>query len=346
VLAAVGLALAIAYCPGIAGAGTTPRWIVAAFAPWLIMHRAPVLSCRAVPLAVFIGWALLSVLWAPQTEDAIGSAIELVIACGAFLFGAAIEKPRALFVGFGIGVPIATMFHWWGPDYDLGAEAAAAAAIALLAYPWGILTRCLAAANGLVLLLSHSRGACLAACLVAAWLLVKRRAFRSLALLLIVAIAILGWKVYDGGSFGSFGQRIAMWHDGIEALNWTGWGLGSVWTQYPLIASHMDVLAYGAARPEHLHDDFLEIAFEQGIIGAILAGFALWTLVYRQVWNPQTLILAAVLACSTVDFSLHMPATLFMAAFACGGLCRGVDLRSTIERRRILDLALPVRTAE
>jgi len=303
--------IAIAYCP-CGGGALTFRWMLAALAPWLILDHRPVrLNWRAIPLGCFVAWMAMSALWSPQGYDAIGGLIQLAIAGGAFVLGANVRDPRPLYIGLAIGVPLSMAFDGFFPDYDLAGEAAAVAAIGVASWgDWFLLPFPLMA-----LVLGHSRGAWLG--LVFALLVGIRSLYGRLSLSAVV-IGIICWKIFREPT-ASLIERWQIWQDTWAGVSLFGNGLSSFWTKYPYYAHVRDILVI--SRPDHAHNDFLEIVFEQGFVGAILAICAVGALLSRQWRTPEALVLIGVLAIAMVGFPLHMPLTLVVAAFASGRLC-------------------------
>ncbi|WP_339426760.1 hypothetical protein, partial [Pseudomonas proteolytica] len=85
-----GLALMAAFWPGIAGAATTPRWIVCGLLgfAWFTMAPAP-WSAPATMGALLLGWLALSLSWSAGPLDGVDTAMKLALAAIAFAVGMA-----------------------------------------------------------------------------------------------------------------------------------------------------------------------------------------------------------------------------------------------------------------
>lgn len=311
-LGAFGLLLAVAWLPGSLGASILGRLLVAALLPWLILPIVPrmSLSLRSVPLAVFVIWTACSAGWSPAPADALWGLLQLFIASGCFLLGLSADDDEPFYVGLGLGVPLAMAFGGFNPNFDLGGEAAAVATVGLAALDSPFVIIPLAA-----VLLAHSKGALLGL-LVASLAGFRSWWFRGL---LVCLVAGLAWYRGSGEGWASLYERWDIWRDTWAGLSVFGHGLGSFFTAYPWAASYQDVIM----RPvEHAHNDFLEIVFEQGYVGGLLAICALVFLVWGRVRTVSGLVLIAVCAEAMVGFPLHNPITMVVAAFAVGGLCR------------------------
>lgn len=329
-----GFLLAIAFCP-CSGGAITLRWVVAAIGPWLIINSTPIkLSWRAIPLVVFVAYMIASAAWSSNGYDAVEGLIQLFVAGSAFVLGSSIRDPRPLYIGLAVGVPAAMLFNGFAPDYDLGGEAAAVAAIGVAAWgDWLLLPFPLMA-----LVIGHSRGAWLG---ILAALLFGFRSWLVRGGVLLCSAGILAWKVFNE-SFLSLTERWRIWQDTWTGTSWLGNGLGSTWTSFPHYAKYQDVLQLGGV--EHAHNDLLEVMFEQGFFGAALAIFAVGAvLCAKQFRTPEALVLIGILAIAMVGFPLHIPITLFVAAFACGRLCSGDSLRVDAWFSRISHVPKPPR---
>lgn len=314
-LGPAGFLLAIAYCPFGGNREVVLRSVIAAVVPWVLLPwtKPPSIAIeRAGPPTVFLAWMAVSVFWSHQPYDAIEGLIQLGIVVGAFLLGAS-WGAGSLYVGLGLGIPIAMLLGGFHPNVDLGGEAAAVATVGLAAvgYPLAILPL-------VAILLGHSKGALLG---VLAAGLVGFRSWWMRGLLVGVAGLAIGLKASHQG-LASSAERWRIWQDAWAGTSWFGNGLGATYTAFPFYATHQDPLVKYTA--ENVHNDFLQILFEQGYIGGLLAIAAFGSLVYGQSRSVSGLVLITVCAMAMVGFPFHVPITLFVAAFAAGGLCRGV----------------------
>ncbi len=309
-----GFALAVAYLPATVGGALAPRWILAAIVPWLLLlpaSQAPSPSWRVWPLAAFVFWLCLSSYWSPSPWDAGNGLLELGVASGSFLLGLALENEKPLYIGLGLGVVPAWFFGWFDPNFDLVGEAAATAAVGL-----GAFASPLAVIPLLVVLLGHSKGAVLG---VLASAIVGLRSWPSRWVPIGLGVGALCFKLWIQGS-ASIAERWDIWRDTWAGVTWFGHGLGSLWTVFPFYAVRQDVVARAA--PQQAHNDLLQIGFEQGIFGVILASVAFACLLWGRWHTRPGIVLIALCAMAMVGFPFHMPVTLVVGALALGGLSR------------------------
>ena len=145
------------------------------------------------------------------------------------------------------------------------------------------------------------------------------------------------------GSHASNAERLNIWQDTLDGLTFWGHGLGSYWDMFPHFASRIDVLVPIQTRPDHAHNDLLELIFETGAIGGLLA-LAIVATVFSSS-SPERYIVICVFVMAFVGFSLHLPATLGMAAFALGRINRRDNLQHRFATSRIPSKHLPMETS-
>lgn len=166
------------------------------------------------------------------------------------------------------------------------------------------------------ILLTNSRGVLLASA-VGVWLSVSRSlqwllAFSSL--LLVIGWWWLGWPL---GDLESVRQRFMLWQDALSQLSL--WGNGSY--DFSNVVN----------REQHLHNDWLQLIYELGIVG--LAPLVLFYLAAERGAVP---FIFALLVLGSFSFPLHSPASAWMAAFGVGyHLCRRADDRRVVLRQRL-----------
>lgn len=179
--------------------------------------------------------------------------------------------------------------------------------------------------------LPQSRGAWLG--LVAAvmlWLWSKSRV--SALVLVALTVICITYSFSIGFHISSVEQRLGMWGDTVRGLTWLGHGVGSYWTDYAYLNTTMDTFI---ERPEHAHNDWLEIVFELGAVGVVWIAAVGWLLIRSN--SPARFVLACLAAESLVGFPLYNPATGFVAALCLGHLVRNsADLRDVFASCRVL----------
>ncbi len=336
-LVTLAFLLSIAYWPGISGGSTTPRWaLLSVFIPFLLMfHRVP-LTVGHLCGIFFLGYAGISIAWAPYLQFALNAYWQLILMAGAFAIGSSLTSLRSVLIALGLGFAVNGMFVimqgiWWNPWHyletpgnpnivgsfingNLLSECTAITLIGLAAYRvWWLALLQLPAiilpwTNG------TPRGPIVAiAVALIAWLWTRRPiiATHIAGLLMICGILVIG------GHNDSVYQRYNFWIDTIKGINtWWGHGIGSYYITFPEYSEHSNTLI---SRPENAHNDWLEYIYELGI-GVIpliyLIGIAL-----RSNKEPERLMLLGAITISVVGFPLHMPTGQFMAALTAGCLC-------------------------
>ena len=335
----------IVFWAGTSNAAATPRWaLLAIVIPIaLVFTRIRVTSAHIVYVA-FLLFAALSLSWSLVRYDALNALALYAMLGGVFFVAAQQTSLRPVYIGCALGlvvnagVLIAEYYGWvaWPEvvppgglfmNLNLGSEFAALILVALIAERmWWFLPGPLA-----TLLFQHNRGAAVALCAVASLYLFR---FNRLAAVLLVSLSVGGGLTYAvvGNLDASTEQRLRIWHDTIDGLTWRGRGIGSFYTTYPDKATREDTLA---ARPDHAHNDLLELTYELG--PGVFAFIAfLWLTLRVNLWTER-LVLWAFLVEGLFGFPLTMPATGFVFAAVAGRLCgSGPSLRSDFERGRVV----------
>lgn len=332
-----GFALMAAFWPGIAGAATTPRWIVACLLgfAWFMMPPLPRSSCIAAGV-LLTGWMALSLSWSGGFLDGVDALLKLALAVMAFSVGTQLRDLRPLFVGAAIGlaissaVALAQAFGWHGiPSIDeapaglfvnrgrLG-SAAALVIISLVALRvWSMPLLVAAVLPGLVL--ANNRAAGLALC-VGLCVIPAPRHLRMVVIGISLAAAaiVLALKGIDT----SASERLWIWRDTLSGVTFFGHGLGSFREIYP---TYLEAFAQSWAltsaptRPEHPHNELLWLLFEGGVPAILLAcafGIALW----RASRHELRAVLAGLFVLCQFAMPLHDPATLILGAVVAGFL--------------------------
>jgi hypothetical protein len=308
-------------------------------------------------LALFVWYAAVSLTWSANPYDGADALFKLVLIAQAFVLGAQLDSLRRPIIGFGLGIWISSLViltGWQVPAATPNAglfvnsnsmgEIAGLVLVAALFFrgedtgqPWSIDRlvngpRIWWLIPGILpaLLLAQCRGAFVAVG-GALFLWVWQRS-RSLA----IALGALGiGAVVLSGSIGSVHDRLTLWIDTLPQLTLLGRGLGSFYTLYPTFGS-IDTLVQ---RPEHLHNDWLEMIFEVGFIGSVgFIGCAYCIIKGR--CRMAAAILATLGIEAAFGFPLHMPATTILGGLVAGHavrnrpvLWRGLDAGRTDVRR-------------
>jgi hypothetical protein len=350
----IGLLLTAAYWPGISGAATSPRWIIAAmiFPTILFLKRERIVV--TVPHLVgllFLAWSLASFFWSEHPESTIGAAWHLLILLAAFGAGRFLENPRQLYLGAAAGLLIsdgcafAQLAGWQGllwanvpaglfVNRNFFAEASALVAVALVAERlWWALP---ATAPGL--LFTSARGAILglgAALVVMTW---RRSKPAAILMLFVPTLGIVALTLV-GNKFATIQERFDIWRSASAIVNWRGYGLGTFLQSAP-------VIPWIPYHVEHAYNEFLEAAFETGWVGCgLLIAFAASLLIGAL--TTERLVLIALLVEASFGYPFHMPTTAILGCIVAGrvayglprvrdalGAC-GMALRAGLSRRAI-----------
>lgn len=336
-----GFLAATAYLPGLVAPGDTARWaLLSIIVPLLALSFLPGgrrWGMAHVAMLAWLAWAAVTATWAISLSDALDGLWKACLISGAFLVGASAPCIRPALAGFvcGIFINAALVLPQLGgvsPVLQTAAPAglfvnanylAEAALLALVAAGslrmWWAVPWC-----ALAWLAPLSRGALLAAAIVgAAWLWSRSRLWSALALahgaVLVAAVVML-----QPERSASIGYRLGMWQDTLAALSPFGAGIGNYWAGFPAVATDASAGVYSfASGPRTAHNDLLTVAFETGVIGALLLAVpVVIALRRRSVDEPAWLVLVAFLGLGVAAFPLFNPATAFLGALCAGALCR------------------------
>lgn len=130
----------------------------------------------------------------------------------------------------------------------------------------------------------------------------------------------------------SFDEHLAIWEDTIDGIGVWGRGIGSYYTLYPQHATREDT---SLARPDHAHSDPLELAFELGAPGAVLAA-AFFLACLSGALERERLVLMALAIEACAGFPLHNAGTQFLFGLVAGHAARRwVSFRDAFQHGRM-----------
>jgi O-antigen ligase len=349
-LGCFGFGLAVAYCPFIHGAPTTPRWLLlAAVVPIslivaLLVGRTIKITAAHIVGAAFIGWACLSLAWSSSSYDSIGALWELLLLAGCFALGSLIDDLSPFFAGAAIGLGISSALvlidvaTGWRIEDIAGsvaptplsalfgnknylAEMAALVCVGIFAYQpineidirWSPL-RFLALVGCLVpaLALTGARGALLAIAVVTI-IGVWQMGERWVAVGMVQGLVLIGIAIWVWKGHLSVDSRLHIWADTVLALNFWGHGIGTLGNNFSLFAHLTDPMP---VRNVYAHNDLLQIAYELGVPGVVfILGFIVLVL---KGGGPERYIFIAFLVEAAFAFPSHFPSTAAIAAVCSG----------------------------
>lgn len=315
-------ALMLAFVPVFSGGAVTPRWALLSTAvPLVLMFRSVPLGAAHLFCGLLLGWCAVTLAWTPALLDGIDALWKLALFCGLALIGALLPSLGPVYAGAAVGLAVSGVLALGGVNLfgngNFMGEAAALVLVALVARrQWWLAAVVLPA-----LVVSQARGAWLAVAVAAAVWLWPRRRIPALALVAgIVLVLILAGMRFDQDS--GIGERVLLWIETASNLTPFGHGFGSFRGLFPSHAPSWDFLT---SRPGHVHNDFLELAYEAGPGVLILLAF-FGVALYRAA-EPERLLLAALMTEMCFAFPLHLPATAFLAGVAVG---HAVGLRDAV----------------
>ena len=338
----LGFLLAIAFDPYSWTGATSLRWALLAVAlPLLCSFASPNNFDLTKLLGIgFIAWAALSLTWSPNQWDAYGTFIQLIIVASAFVYGNRVSSLRSIFTGLAIGVTVSAAIllsptlqgqlsgsivsvyphGLWGNRNMMG-EIAVLSALGCLAYGryWFIpgLLPAIFYYKPEIMSGVPSRGAVGALMAgICVWLWPRSKVLSGLlaAALLIGGTAALGF----GNRFGPVYERIEVWQAVLHGVTLRGNGLGSLYTLAPYLT---DIFDTTMRRVDHAHNEFIEILFELGVIGAVTY-IAIVVLAIRNANNESLTVLVGFLVISCVAFPWHIPANAFVGSLVLGHAVR------------------------
>lgn len=354
----LAFAVVAAYWPGIPGSALSPRWaLLSIIVPLtlLLVRRGASLNAPAAWVGTsLLAYAALSLFWTTSLPDGLNAFWHLSLLAGLGVIGARLASLDRIFLGAALGMGVTSgiiVLEVFGIDLvrqltqvrpglffnpNIVTESATLVFIACFASRqyWASLLPLPA------LLLTHSRGGVLAL-VVAMMVWLWRRSPMWTAFVAgviffgVLAVSLRDNVVPDGEQFRagiafnsqSARDRINIWRDTIWGLTWRGTGIGSFRVEFPRAPYKADVAIKG--RTDHAHNDFLEVAYELGVVG-IVCFILLLGSVLRGTDEPSRLVLVAFIAEATVQFPLYMPVTGALAALCVGHLASGLRSASSM----------------
>jgi O-antigen ligase/Tfp pilus assembly protein PilF len=306
--------------------------LLGALMVWMI-HRMkegtiPLIRNRLIPVvALFLGWAGLSLLWAPYKNPSVQWFISLLMY--AVLFGVVLLGIRTsrqvgqvvlVLVGMGLceGVLGITQYGWFGearakgtffnPNFFATYEVAVLSIVLgiLSGVPWSQMKRwpniCLlsiAVIAFCAFVVAQSRGGVLA--LVIAMAFIGCYRFGKIALMILIVSLLAGvvipnplkQRVVDVAAQDPYAfSRIDIWKNSIERIVDRPLGIGLGMYQYSSFQYRFpiesNIVRYGK-RAESAHNEYLQTATELGVGGLVifLFGIVLWGLEAKKVLRSQ-----------------------------------------------------------
>lgn len=319
----------VLFWPGASGAAIAPRWaMIAVLAPIALMYLGPIRFTLGHLLGgLFVTWCGVSLLWTPVLVDGLDAMSKLIMLALIFCVGAQLKSLKAVFVGAALGMTVNSglsiiqVMGWDGwPEVAkpgglfMNKNIAAEAAVLVLVGAWAYRLWWLIPGVIPSVILTWSRGAILALLAVGAVALWRKSP--RLTMLAFTFVVFLGGVAFMNRSHDdSGGRRLNMWADTIDGARALGQGIGSFYVLYPKSATRTDTLA---ARPDHAHNDLLEIAFETG--PGIFLFLAFLFFAFLSPLPPERAVFLAFIVEGLAGFPFYMPYTVAVFAIVAGRL--------------------------
>lgn len=314
----------VAFSPTMSQGASALRWsALAVIIAWMV-YRLPVMrwSPAHLALSAFLVMCALTGLWTDYPLDWVTGMGVWVLFAGCFAIAYEREDTHEMFVGaaYGLLVNLAVAFgqmngySFWGEFSPPGgtysnrnvlSEIAVIVLVGLLAY----------GRNGLlwipacVITLSWSRTALLA--LIAAGFVYLWQTQRKAAIGLVV-LTLAATPLVIRHYPASVVERFEIWGVVAKQVTSLGAGVGSFAQNYPTISPGQTM----SMRPDNVHNDYLEIAYEAGVVGLVLFLIFICTVVVAR--SPVRYPMAAAAVCAFFNFPFHLPTTVLLLGGMAG----------------------------
>jgi len=318
-------AVTAAYVPWFADAAGAPRWVLLSLLTAACV-RVPALRPGHIVGALFLGWAALSIAWTPVTVEALQPWWHFAVLGALFCIAYEMESLEPVFVGAAWGmtlsgvVALGQMLIGGEPaglffNKNFMAEAAVLVLIGLAVYRHFVMALLVLPAAVLPL----ARGALLALGVVIVLALWRHKhRWAALAAVGLTAAVLLLAVGLNGKSLG---ERGVIWGLTLQHPTLLGHGLGAFYIDFPSFADL-------ARRFNHAHNDWLEIAYELGVIGVLLLGL-LFAGAMRHAGGGIRYVVAGFIVEGCFAFPLFLPITAALATLCLGHLW---GLRDRLQR--------------
>ncbi len=341
----LGIIVSTIQIPGWIGAVIPTAWVALfVIVSWLLFRYKIEITLAHILGSLFLFYAGLSLLWAPNFNIAFFEYCKLLVLGGVFCIGSCLQDLRSIYKGLAIGLGISAtiglaqyLFDWQGIftlyhniavglfiNNDLLCEFSAVMLVVLVfSRLWFWIPVTLPG-----LLLNHSRAAILGLTVgLCMWAWSKSK----ILVICILVVCVIGFY-FKVNAFNSAYDRLIIWIDTARNLTIFGHGIGSFDLLYPSFAT-MDT---SIARPMDAHNDWLQLIFDLGI----------GVLFIVPVFIKKNIVLVSVATIALFDFPLHVPVIAFIWALVAGhaacntvsdGLfssCFGSNLFTRFERQQ------------
>lgn len=328
-----GFLLINIFIPGINGASINTSFLFLMMLLPLIMFFCKIrVTISHIYGFLFLVYCAISLFW--TTNFNIGFLIFLYfITLGiAFCLGSAIDNIKPILIGLSFGLIlsdfVAFLQYYYNSEivytfaHDIAGlfvnkniycEVSVVLLLSLIVYRlWFFIPFTLPG-----IFLVHSRAALLAL-FIGLIILFWNKHIWKFCLAAIVGMIIVTFYVNNYAEFtlSHFQERVNIWFDTIRGITLFGNGIGSFEITYPLKAIYIDT---SFARPQHAHNDLLELVFELGL-GVLILIPMFWNIL--KVKTDEKVILYSTFIISLFSFPLYIPITGFIWLFISGHITR------------------------
>lgn len=316
----LGFVVPLAILPGLADLANGPKFAVLGLGLALLVQRLK-LTLAAWLLLGWLGVTAAGLIWTPTPWAALREFWFLALFAMAFAIGQngdsdAILEGAAWGTLPSIALALAERAWGWGlvpeaypPSGFFSNKNFLGEASALLGL-WALLGRRwmlgLALCFGVVVTEYRAGGLALAlAGLYWVWL-----RERNIAVALAICLGALAWASVSAHSLG---LRWIIWEQTLGEMTWLGRGPGSFAQLFPSYNTTYDLLI---DRPEHPHNEAINLAFTLGLFVAFPVG--LYATLYLTAARTERYILIAALAPLGFSFPLGLPVSLLVLGLVAG----------------------------
>jgi hypothetical protein len=331
-----GLALTLAFVPWAYEDINCGRWAIAWIGVAVLLWVATPQKAMWSGIA-FLAFACLSFMWAPVSLNAAGELLRWGLLAGAFIVGRSgyaeeISRGAAWGMGISSALAIAQFLGWHPVNENIGATPGGlfgnrdhlgeAALVVIIPCLWKR-RYWLASLSVPAIALSNSRSMMVAAAVVGVVSLWRWN--RSIAICaLVLGLGVTGLSSLSHIKQSSASNRLDIWEDTAAGLTLRGQGVGQFYNMYPAYATRLDTRHL---RPEHAHNDWLEIAYEFGIVGLGIA-LAFAAFVLAGPFNEDSAVFLAFCVLGFFAYPLHNTVPALLGILAAGSVYRRRDLAS------------------
>lgn len=326
----LGFGLAAAFVPQAYSDVNVGRWAVAWVCVALLIWIVPSVRWSLTGCALLV-LALVSFAWGPEPLNGINGFLQLALLAGAFVAGRA-GCAEYIFEGATWGMIVNSSLAvaqslGWHPVMEVSTAMPAglfgnrdfmaeAALLVIVPLVWNR-RWFMAAAILPALLLPMDRTVILAGAVVTA--LVVWKLSRTVTIIAVSAACLgVALVTLSPAKSHSAQDRIDLWKDTLAGTTFLGRGIGQFYNTFPEQATRQPI---ERIRSDHAHNDWLELAYELGIVGIVLGGiFAAGVFSGPTSWEKSVFIALCIMSCFA--FPLHNPTTGILGLVAAGGVYR------------------------